>query len=627
MKAITGQKVVLKDGSLLMKEAANRSYMMELQSSALLQNFYQEAGLNQNFGSKLMAHGGWEDPSCQLRGHFLGHFLSAAAVRYYETGDIEIKAKADAIIHELKKCQIENGGEWVASIPEKYIYWIARGKAVWAPHYTIHKTFMGLTDMYRYAGNKEALEIAIDFSKWFYNFTKDKSREQMDDILDFETGGMLEIWADLYEFTKDEMYLTLIDKYDRHRLFDPLLEGVDVLTNMHANTTIPEAIGAAKVYEVTGNERYRKIALAYWDMACEKRGSFVTGGQTCGEIWTPMHSMASRLGDKNQEHCTVYNMIRLADILFTWTGEKKYLDYIERNTYNGIMSQGYFRGEHTNGQEDVYPDEGLITYFQPLFGGAKKGWGSKFNDFFCCHGSLVQANSAHNRYLYYVNQNELYTGIYADSEVTFEVNGKTVNIKQFRDTLSGSFHSSSTSSAEQAIDENTHIYPHQPDLQKMVFEIGDITDGEGNSANAEFVLNLRLPEWLKAEPVIAVNDELVKIADITKDGFAHLSGTWKKGDRIEIVLPLTIYCTPLEGAEDVIAYSYGPIVLAGLSNEERILHTGDLKPEELLVHDNEREWGSWKNTFKTIKQERGIKFVPLNMIGYERYQVYFPIEK
>lgn len=64
----------------------------------------------------------------------------------YETGDIEIKAKADAIIHELKKCQIENGGEWVASIPEKYIYWIARGKAVWAPHYTIHKTFMGLTD-------------------------------------------------------------------------------------------------------------------------------------------------------------------------------------------------------------------------------------------------------------------------------------------------------------------------------------------------------------------------------------------------------------------------------------------------------------------------------------------------
>ena len=620
MRSLYGKDVVLREGELLMKEAENRNYLMELQSDALLQNFYQEAGLHQNFGSKSMAHGGWEDPTCQLRGHFLGHWLSAAAMRYFEIGDEEILAKAKHVVHELKKCQDENGGIWVASIPEKYFYWIARGKQVWAPHYNVHKTFMGLCDMYRYAGCKEALDVAVSFAKWFYDFTKEKTREEMDNILDFETGGMLEVWADLYEFTKNGMFLELIEKYDRHRLFDPLLKGVDVLTNMHANTTIPEAIGAAKVYEVTGNERYKEIALKYWETAVTKRGCFVTGGQTCGEIWTPLHSMAQRLGDKNQEHCTVYNMIRLADILFKWTGDVKFLDYIEQNLYNGIMAQGYFRGGHANGQTADYPEEGLITYFLPMSAGLRKGWGNKFNDFFCCHGTLVQANAAHNRYLYYADGDNVYTGVYAASIAEFELSGKKVTLEQRRDTLSGSFHSSSTSSAEQAIDDNTHIYPHQPDIMKQCFTVK--TDGD-----CEFTLNLRLPKWLNRKPELTVNGEITDISVLEKDGFVKVRRVFKNGDEISLSLPLDIYATKLDGSDDMYAFSYGPIVLAGLSDCERTLHLKGHKLEELLVHDNEREWGSWKETFKTRYQDAGIKFIPLKNIGYERYQVYFPVEQ
>ncbi len=619
MRSLYGKNVVLRDGELLAKELDNRSYLDELKSPALLQNFYQEAGLHQNFGSKFMAHTGWEDPSCQLRGHFLGHFLSACAMYYHEHGDEEILAKANRIVHELKICQTENGGLWAASIPEKYFYWIARGKQVWAPHYNVHKTFMGLCDMYRYAGNKEALEVAVDFSKWFYDFTNGKTREEMDNILDFETGGMLEIWADLYEFTNDKMYLELIDRYDRHRLFDKLLEGVDVLTNMHANTTIPEAIGAARVYEVTGKERYRDIALKYWEFAVEKRGYFVTGGQTCGEIWTPLKSMAERLGDKNQEHCTVYNMMRLADILFKWTGKKEFLDYIERNLYNGIMAQGYFRGGHANGQSAEYPEEGLITYFLPMSPGLRKGWGQKFTDFFCCHGTLVQANAAHNRFLYYTDGNMIYTGVYASSRATLDLDGKEITIDQYRDTLSGSFHSSSTSPAEQAIDDNTHIYPHQPDILKQCFVIS--LEGE-----AKFTICLRLPSWLTKKPSLLINGEETDIDSITKNGFAQVERTFKSGDRLELFLPLTLYATKLEGSDDMYAFSYGPIVLAGLSDSERILHRKGHELTDLLTHDNEREWGSWKDTFKTRYEDFGIKFIPLKQIGYERYQVYFPVE-
>jgi len=618
MERITGKKVRLNDEALLQKEHMNRAYLMELQSPALLQNYYLEAGIGQNFGQKTLAHRGWEDPSCQLRGHFLGHYLSACAVRYYSTGDTELLAKANAIVDELAVCQKENGGTWVASIPEKYFHWIRRGKSVWAPHYTVHKTFLGLLDMYRYGGNEKALQIADRFAEWFYDFTGDMSREELNDLLDFETGGMLEIWAELYEFTRKDMYLELIGRYDRHRLFDPLLEGVDVLTNMHANTTIPEAIGAARVYEVTGMERYRDIALKYWELAVDKRGTFVTGGQTCGEIWTPPHKMDTRLGNKNQEHCTVYNMMRLADILFTWTGDHKYADYIEKNLYNGVMAQCYYKGSHTNGQIEEYPDEGLITYFLPLMGGARKGWGTKFDDFFCCHGSLVQANASHNRYLYYTDEQlNVYTGVYAASELKLEKDGKEIVIKQARDTLSGSFHSGSTSSAGQAVAENTHIYQTQPDVMKQVFEV---------RASGSFTLYLRQPGWLRRAAEIYADGIPAEDLDASHEGFLGVKIPGGKDVLIELILPMDLTAEKLQGSDDMIAYTYGPYALAGLTRDERILYAKGRKPEELLVHDNEREWGSWKDTFKTRYQDPAIRFVPINQIGYETYQVYFSVE-
>ena len=43
----------------------------------------------------------------------------------------------------------------------------------------------------------------------------------MDDILDVETGGMLEVWADLYGLTGEQEHLELLQRYDRPRLFDP----------------------------------------------------------------------------------------------------------------------------------------------------------------------------------------------------------------------------------------------------------------------------------------------------------------------------------------------------------------------------------------------------------------------
>ena len=218
-------KVVIYDGKLKQHERDNRNYLMELTTRNLLYNYELEAALTHDANIPADIHGGWESPTCQLRGHFLGHWLSAAAMHYAETGDVELKAKADVIVDRLAVCQQSNGGSWVAAIPEKYLHFIAKGHGIWAPHYAIHKTFMGLVDMYRYAGNETALTIADNFADWFYDWSSKFDREHMDNILDFETGGMLEIWVQLYDITKKDKYKTLIERYYRQRLFTPLLNG------------------------------------------------------------------------------------------------------------------------------------------------------------------------------------------------------------------------------------------------------------------------------------------------------------------------------------------------------------------------------------------------------------------
>ena len=612
--------VSLYDGLLKRHEADNRSYLMELTSDNLMYNYELEAAITHDACIRPCIHGGWESPSSQLRGHFPGHWLSAAAMHYAETGDIELKAKADVIIDRLEKCQQANGGSWVASIPEKFLHFIAKGHGIWAPHYTIHKTFMGLVDMYRYAGNEKALTIADNFADWFLDWSTKFDRKQFDDILDFETGGMLEIWVLLYDITGKDKYKTLMERYYRARLFNPLLNGEDPLTNMHANTTIPEVIAAAEAYEVTGDEKYKDIVLAYWNQAVTERGMLATGGQTNGEIWSPKMSLSGRLGLKAQEHCTVYNMMRLADYMFRWTKDAKYADYIERNLYNGVLAQTYWHWEHTNGYTPDSPDSGLIAYFLPMRAGAHKAWGSKTNDFFCCHGSMVQANACLNRYMYYQDENDIYVNLYFDSDASFKVNGNNVKLMQRRDPLTGSFHLSSTSNGKQTVNRTAAEYPNNPDTLQVFIQV------ETDSDNVPLNINVRIPWWITEAATVELNNKLVA-SQTTGGTFVSVNENFNNGDVICVTMKMGITACGLPDDENMVAFMYGPEVLAGLCDDERTLYSHGKPFESILVHENEREWGSWKNDFKTTGQPAGIHFIPLNRIGYENYCVYFPVEK
>jgi DUF1680 family protein len=594
-------RVRLLPGEFQQRASLNRKYVVSLKNENLLQNFYLEAGLwTTTFRMTSMGergngddiHWGWESPTCQLRGHFLGHWLSAAAYIAAASGDAEVRGKADHVISELARVQKENGGRWAASIPEKYLFWLPVKKPVWAPHYTVHKTFMGLIDSYQTTGNKQALEIAENFAAWFHDWTAKFTREQMDDILDVETGGMLEVWADLYGITGKQVYKDLMDRYNRPRLFERLLEGKDPLTNKHANTTIPEAQGAARAYEVTGDTKWRAMAQAYWRSAVTDRGYYATGGQTSGEIWTPPGKLSARLGDKNQEHCVVYNMIRLADYLFRWTGDAQYADYIERNIYNGILAQ-------QNRQT------GMVAYFLPLGNGSRKLWGTPTNDFWCCHGSLVQAQSRHDRYIYYTDKAGLVIAQYIPSEVTWEQNGASIRVTQRM--------------AREADDHRVHLEPDPPDRPNRW-----LVDIEVNSDKpAEFALKLRMPWWLKGKPVLSVNGKEENIA-ASQAGFVSLRRTWNH-DRVRLSLPKGLSISPLPDRPDTVAFLDGPVVLAGLTSEDKSLAGNVKSPESILAPDNEREWSVWLGGYRTVNQSQNLRFVPLNTITDETYTIYFPL--
>lgn len=609
------KEVTLLEEELLRRRNENRAYLMRLTNENLLLPYYLEAGL---YGVDHMpegVHGGWETPYCQLRGHFLGHWISAAAACVEATGDREIKAKMDTIISELALCQQENGGEWVGSIPEKYLDWIARGKRVWAPQYTLHKTIMGLLDAYQRTGNGQALEIVQNFARWFVRWSGQFTREEFDRILDVETGGMLEVWVQLWSITHDPDHKKLMERYRRGRLFDGLLEGRDVLTNMHANTTIPEVLGAARAYEVTGEPEWLAIVEAYWRQAVTERGTYCTGGQTCGEIWTPKQSMSARLGDKNQEHCTLYNMMRLADFLFRQTGKSLYGDYYERCLYNGIMAQAYWKGSFTHGQHSPDPEKGLLTYFLPLRAGGKKGWATETNDFFCCHGTVVQANAALTEGFYYWNDTSLVVGQYFDSDVTVEISGQRVTLSQRLDPQTGSDHLSSDSTGSQRIMDLAAQVPHDPRQLR--------TDLIVRSENpVSFSLRLRMPAWSRGATLL-VNGEPVSV-EVDGDGFLTIQRSWQS-DRVTLVLEKTLTVEYLPGDEPLYAFLDGPVVLAGLCAEERTLHGDPEHPETLLTPDNEREWGAWRRTWRVRGQERGMRMIPLWQVGYEQYTVYFPI--
>lgn len=577
----------------LFKERAdlNRSYLLELKNENLLQNFCLEACIRTDRDITTM-HLGWESPTCQLRGHFLGHWLSAASMLIAQNRDRALKAKLDDIVDTLLLCQKKNGGKWIGPIPEKYFYQLEKNEAVWSPQYTMHKILMGLLHSYLYAKNEKALSILYGAADWYLDWTADMENKNPHAIYSGEEGGMLEIWADLYRVTKDEKFLTLAQRYSHPSLFKKLTEGGDPLSNCHANASIPWAHGAAKLYETTGDSTWLLLTKRFWKCAVTDREAYCTGGQNAGEFWIPPHKLGMFISDRNQEFCTVYNMVRLADYLFRFTGETEYLDYIEKNLYNGFLAQ---QNKHT----------GMPAYFLPMKPGSRKKWGSKTNDFWCCHGTTVQAHTIYPSLCYYEDEkkNRVVIGQYINSEyrhndrVTITQN---IDMKYYND---GATFDEFDDSRMSRWFLKLNIKAEEPE---------------------KFTLSLRIPNWICDTPTVFLNGEKID-CKAAAGGFLDFNRVWEN-DRIDLYFPAGLTASSLPDLQNLTAFSEGPVVLAGLCEADAGICMEAEKPDSALfpAAAHTYETFPWQQSvYRTVNQPKNFDFVPLYDITDEPYTVYF----
>src|ERR1039457_5494768 len=238
----------------------DQKFLLSLDCDRLVYNFR----VNAKLPTDAKPYGGWEAPTGELRGHAVGHYLSACSLMYASTGAPRFKERVDKIVAGFAECQVALGSNathfgFLSAWPESFIDRVEAGRQVWAPWYTLHKIMAGLYDASQLAGNQQALLVLTNMANWV-KFRVDRiSVDQMQRSLQTEYGGMNEGLANLYGVTGNVDYLNPAEAFNQKTLFDPLAAGEDRLNGLHANTQIPKMIGAARQYELTGDKRDEDI--------------------------------------------------------------------------------------------------------------------------------------------------------------------------------------------------------------------------------------------------------------------------------------------------------------------------------------------------------------------------------
>ena len=301
----------------------DRSYLYSLPNDRLAYNFRVTAGIPTDADPL----GGWEAPDCELRGHYVGHYLSSCALLHASTGDEPIAAKAKDLVAILAECQAKDG--YLGAYPATFYDKLRTYQRVWAPFYTYHKILAGMIDMHEHTGDQQALDIARKMADWADNYTRTISEDEWQRVLLTEHGGMNEASFNLYAITGDPKYRDLGYRFEHKKIFDPLAANEDQLDGNHANTNIPKVIGAIRGYELTGDTRYLAIAQNFHRIVTEHH-AYCTGGTSNGEMWHKADAIATELGPAAEECCCSYNMMKLSRHLFGQEPDAKHFDYYER---------------------------------------------------------------------------------------------------------------------------------------------------------------------------------------------------------------------------------------------------------------------------------------------------------
>jgi DUF1680 family protein len=510
----------------------DQKYLLELDADRLLHTFRLTAGLP----STAQPFGGWEEPKGELRGHSMGHYLTACATMFAATGDARFKDKANAIVAELAKVQQAmpakgfNPG-FLSAYPEEFFDRVDKRVQVWAPYYTLHKIMAGLLDMYVYCDNGQALEVLSRMADWV-KFRVDRlTDEQQQAALMTEHGGMNEVLANLYSVTGNPEYLRVAYKFNHKAYFDEWAAGVDNLDTprpLHGNTQFPKVIGAAREYELTGEPRYYDIAKFFWERVALQR-SYVIGGNTDGESFFPIDTFSKHLGPSTTETCNTYNMLKLTRHMFALDPSTEKMDFYERGLYNHILAS-----------QD--PATGMMCYYVPLRPGAFKTYSTPDNSFWCCVGTGMENPARYGDTIYFHDDRSLYLNLYLASQLTWKDKGLVVR-------------------------QETR-FPEQ-DTTRLTFEL---------KKPVRLALKVRYPSWAQTGMTLTINGRNQPVTGKPGSYVAVNEREWRNGDTVQVRLPMSLRTEAMPDDPNMIALLYGPIVLAGDLGKEGLTQNNRYGP-------------------------------------------------
>lgn len=297
--------------------------------------------------------------------------------------------------------------------------------------------------------------------------------------------------------------------------------------------------GIADVAAFTGDSAYIRTIDRIWNNIVDKK-YYLTGGVGArheGEAFGSDYELPNLTA--YNETCAAIAQVYLNQRMFLLHGDSKYIDCLERTLYNGVIS-----GMSVDGGRFFYPNplssdgkykfnaDGTNTR-QPWFGCA------------CCPSNLCRFIPSVPGYIYAVKDREIYINLFASNTANFSVDNKKIQLEQRTE------------------------YPWN----------GDITIKVNENKLGQFKLNIRIPGWLRNEPVpgslyhytdglqpqftISVNGVELKQGEIIK-GYASIERVWKKNDLISIhfdMLPRMVKANNrVEADKGKVAIERGPLV-------------------------------------------------------------------
>jgi hypothetical protein len=609
-------RVRLTGGPLRDAQQADMTYLLSLEPDRMLAFYRLRAGLPE----KGQPYGGWDGPGHNLTGHVAGHYLSAVSLMYAATGDVRFKQRADDVVTGLKEVQDKNGDGYLCALDKGRDAFAAlsRGEikaapfdlnGLWSPWYTLHKTFAGLRDAWRYTGNRTALAVETKFAGWAERTLAPLSDTQIQEMLNTEHGGMNEVLADLSADTGDARWMRLSRVFEHRVVIDPLKRGHDNIAGLHANCTIPKLIGSAARYVHTGSTADILAAGTFWSAVAEHH-SFVTGGMGNNEYFFAADQDAAHLAGRSCESCNVYNMSKLSRTMFSLSPDPGYIDFLERSVFNHALASFNL-------------DDGRMSYMVPIGRGVEQEYQDMHQDFTCCVGTGMENHALHGDGIYYESPDAVWVNLYAPSTADCARGLKLAMDADF------------------------------PEGERATIRV---TSG----APRAFALMVRRPSWAGDQFAVRVNGQEVAVPPIAKptsgrggrqsaadpyamavSSFIELRRVWRNGDVVEVALPKSLRLVPTPDDPKVAAIMWGPLVLAadwGPRLEGRAARTAAPPVPKLVTNGAPvTEWvvpGARPGDFHAVHVARvtgdsaapgDVALVPFYRSRGRRYSIYFDV--